>query len=122
MIVDVKNYSIMRGLVIGIIKHENGIQPYTDAQIDEGLRLAGIQPPAKPVVTVTKGATVTAGIAAAGAAIEQLSPALPLLQTALEYAPMVVVAAMRSEAHTSELQSLIPHSFAVFCLKTQKHK
>src|SRR3546814_8694948 len=41
MIVDVKNYSIMRGLVIGIIKHENGIQPYTDAQIDEGLRLAG---------------------------------------------------------------------------------
>src|SRR3546814_12791556 len=54
MIVDVKNYSIMRGLVIGIIKHENGIQPYTDAQIDEGLRLAGIQPPAKPVVTVPK--------------------------------------------------------------------
>src|SRR3546814_20810904 len=94
MIVDVKNYSIMRGLVIGIIKHENGIQPYTDAQIDEGLRLAGIQPPAKPVVTVTKGATVTAGIAPAGAAIEQLSPALPLLPTALEYAPLVVVAAI----------------------------
>src|SRR3546814_15704654 len=95
MIVDVKNYSIMRGLVIGIIKHENGIQPYTDAQIDEGLRLAGIQPPAKPVVTVTKGATVTAGIAAAGAAIEQMSPALPVLQTALDYEPNVVVAAMR---------------------------
>src|SRR3546814_11821528 len=35
MIVDVKNYSIMRGLVIGILKHENGIQPYPDAQIDE---------------------------------------------------------------------------------------
>src|SRR3546814_19078668 len=82
MIVDVKNYSIMRGLVIGIIKHENGIQPSTDAQIDEGLRLAGIQPPAKPVVTVTKGATVTAGIAAPGAALEQLSPGLTPLQTA----------------------------------------
>src|SRR3546814_4202042 len=116
----------MRGEWIGIIKNETGIQPYTEAQIDEGLRLACIQPPAKPVVTVTKGATVTAGIAAAGAAIEQLSPALPLLQTALEYAPMVVVAAMllgaaRSEEHTSELQSLMRISYAVFCLKKKRN-
>src|SRR3546814_8260599 len=28
----------------------------------------------------------------------------------------------RSEEHTSELQSLTPHSYAVFCLKKQKHE
>src|SRR3546814_1907663 len=27
----------------------------------------------------------------------------------------------RSEEHTSELQSLMRHSYAVFCLKTKKH-
>src|SRR3546814_8593381 len=29
---------------------------------------------------------------------------------------------MRSEEHTSELQSLMRHSYAVFCLKKKKHK
>src|SRR3546814_6407001 len=33
--------------------------------------------------------------------------------------PMVSV---RSEEHTSELQSLMRHSYAVFCLKTKKKK
>src|SRR3546814_5435023 len=28
----------------------------------------------------------------------------------------------RSEEHTSELQSLMRHSYAVFCLKKKKHK
>src|SRR3546814_10907165 len=32
-----------------------------------------------------------------------------------------VLAALRSEEHTSELQSLMRHSYAVFCLKT-KHQ
>src|SRR3546814_7247786 len=30
--------------------------------------------------------------------------------------------ALRSEEHTSELQSLMRHSYAVFCLKKQKNK
>src|SRR3546814_8681622 len=29
---------------------------------------------------------------------------------------------MRSEEHTSELQSLMPHSYSVFCLKKKKQK
>ena len=33
----------MRALVKAIIKHENGVQPYPDAVIDEGLRIAGIE-------------------------------------------------------------------------------
>src|SRR3546814_4228253 len=32
-----------------------------------------------------------------------------------------IVAAMRSEEHTSELQSLMRNSYAVFCLKKKKH-
>src|SRR3546814_9193245 len=33
-----------------------------------------------------------------------------------------VADAVRSEEHTSELQSLMRISYAVFCLKTKKHK
>src|SRR3546814_8113199 len=35
-----------------------------------------------------------------------------------QFADIVV---KRSEEHTSELQSLMRHSYAVFCLKKQKH-
>src|SRR3546814_8822461 len=34
---------------------------------------------------------------------------------------LVLVALARSEEHTSELQSLMRHSFADFCLKTKKN-
>src|SRR3546814_8514160 len=33
----------------------------------------------------------------------------------------IPTAPMRSEEHTSELQSLMRHSYAVFCLKKKKH-
>src|SRR3546814_6070347 len=39
-----------------------------------------------------------------------------------EHAAVAVVQAVRSEAHTSELQSLMRNSYAVFCLKKQKLK
>lgn len=38
------DYSTLRRLVPAIIAHENGIQPYGAAQIDDGLALAGVQP------------------------------------------------------------------------------
>lgn len=37
----------MRTLVAAIIRHENGRQPYTDAVLDEGLRRAGLEVPAR---------------------------------------------------------------------------
>ena len=40
--IDVRQYRFMEPLVESIIRHENGIQPYTQAQIDEGLRRAGV--------------------------------------------------------------------------------
>lgn len=42
---DVHQYSCMKPLIKAIIKHENGMQPYTDLQIDKGLMMAGIHPP-----------------------------------------------------------------------------
>src|SRR3546814_9968121 len=39
-----------------------------------------------------------------------------------EPTPQRVVHQMRSEEHTSELQSLMRISYAVFCLKTKKNK
>lgn len=42
---DVHDYRAMLPLVKGIIRHENGMMPYTDLQLDKGLLMAGIHPP-----------------------------------------------------------------------------
>lgn len=65
---DVHDYDDIEPLVKAIIHHENGQQPYDDAVINDGLKLAGIEPPAKPI---TESRTVKGGAGAAigGAAI-----------------------------------------------------
>ena len=40
--IDVRKEALMRPLVEGIIKHENGEMPYSRATIDQGLVLAGV--------------------------------------------------------------------------------
>jgi len=40
--IDVTNLKIMRGLVMGIIQHENGQQPYSESVINEAMWLAGL--------------------------------------------------------------------------------
>lgn len=82
--INVQRYSVMRPLVEAIIKHENGVQPYTDAQIDRGLALAGIEPPMKPLSKsrTIKGSQIAAagGVTATlGGALAELTPALPVL-------------------------------------------
>lgn len=65
---DVHDYEDLEPLVKAIIHHENGQQPYDQATINDGLKLAGIEPPAKPIAasrTVQGGA----GAAVGGAAI-----------------------------------------------------
>mgnify|MGYP000148980532 CR=1 FL=1 len=63
--IDVYEYATMRPLVEAIIRHENGQQPYSAAEIDEGLKRAGV---------VRKGPmsrdpqTLATGAAAAGSA------------------------------------------------------
>src|SRR3546814_6857126 len=44
------------------------------------------------------------------------------LCAALDYAPSEDIVYGRSEEHTSELQSLMRSSYAVFCLKKKKNK
>lgn len=92
---DVHDYRVLRNLVEAIIAHENGQQPYTDAQIDAGLVLAGVAPPEKPLseTRTIKGAQVAAGATALGAAteaVQQLQPALPLVQRLAEIAPWLL--------------------------------
>ncbi len=56
------DYKTLRGLVLGIIRQENGQQPYKDTVIDKALVLAGVEPDKQPLVktrTVT-GASLTA--------------------------------------------------------------
>jgi hypothetical protein len=92
---DVHDYSVLRGLVEAIIAHENGQQPYTSAQIDAGLVLAGVAPPEKPITQTRtiKGAQVAAGATALGVvaeAVEKIQPAMPLLQRIVEVAPWLL--------------------------------
>lgn len=92
---DIHDYRVLRGLVEAIIAHETGQQPYTDAQIDAGLVLAGVAPPEKPLAQTRtiKGAQIAAGATALGAAAEaaqQLQPAIPLLQRVAEVAPWLL--------------------------------
>lgn len=83
-ILSIKEPETMRALVESIILHENGQQPYTDAQIEAGMVLAGIEPARRPL---TQSRTIRGGqiAGAAGAATtaagvaSQVAPALPVL-------------------------------------------
>lgn len=93
-VIDVHDYETMRGIVHGIIKHENGVQPYTDAQIDKGLALAGIEPPAQSLQSSrsVKGSQVAAGagvVSIAGAVAEQMQAVSPIIDMVKFYGPWV---------------------------------
>src|SRR3546814_6814655 len=60
-----------------------------------------------------------AGTAILKARIGVISPAFPFCL--LTVSCQVICGALRSEEHTSELQSLMRKSYAVFCLKKQKN-
>lgn len=96
---DLHDYATMRALVLAIIRHENGVQPYPDAVIDKGLAMAGFTRPARPVTasgTVIGGAV--AGAASAGSAaldaaqsVEQVRWALMPLSGSLEWVQYALV-------------------------------
>lgn len=90
-ILNMHNYGDLNPLVCAIIKHENGQQPYTAAQIDKALVLAGVEPPAKNLQqtrTVRGGQAATAATVGAGAVEtirDNLDPARDTLQTLVPY-------------------------------------
>ncbi len=95
-VIDVHDYHTMRPLVEAMIRHENGVQPYSGKQIDKGLVLAGVEPEERKSLQecrTVKGAQVAAGgagLGVVGSLVEEVAPALPFLQTALQYAPWLV--------------------------------
>ncbi len=88
---DMHSYDDLKPLVLAIIKHENGQQPYTAAQVDKALVLAGVEPPPKNLQhtrTVKGGQAATAatvGLGALQAAQDSLAPARDSLQMLAPY-------------------------------------
>lgn len=89
--INLHNYEHLKPLVTAIIHHENGQQPYSSAQIDKALLLAGVEPKQKPAVRsrTIQGGTVAAGagtIAVATGTIASVAPAVPVVQAVAETA------------------------------------
>ena len=69
---DLHDYATMRALVVAIIRHENGQQPYSDAVIDLGLAMAGFKRSAKPLAQskTLAGSAIAATSSAGSMALE----------------------------------------------------
>jgi len=91
VVLDMHKYEHLKALVAAIIRFENGHEPYTAAQVDKALVLAGVEPPTKNLQqtrTVKGGKAATAatvGLGALEAAKEALDPARDAIQTLVPY-------------------------------------
>jgi hypothetical protein len=79
---DLQVYVIMRGLVVGIIQHENGKQPYSEALIEEGIKLSGVITNDLPSISRTMTGKATVGVAAAGGAAVTIQQFADIVQSA----------------------------------------
>lgn len=85
---DPHNYDQCSRVVAAMIWHENGKQPYTSAEIDKALTLAGVEP-VRSAPLISSSRTVKGGGGAVGAglvatvtgALTAIEPALPAIQT-----------------------------------------
>ena len=91
--IDLNDFAVLKSMVTAIIVFENGGNPYTDAQIDRALVLAGgtLPVPARPINdTAVKGAAVVTGAGAAGVGLEAAWQLVePARQAIIEAAPYV---------------------------------
>ncbi len=91
VVLDMHKYEQLKAIVTAIIQHENSLQPYTVAQIDKALVLAGVEPPAKSLQrtrTVKGGQAATAatvGLGAIEAVNSAITPARDSLQMLVPY-------------------------------------
>ncbi len=94
-ILDLHNFDYLFPLTKAIIKHENGQQPYTDAQITKALVLAGVEPEAPSLQktrTVKGGQAATAATAGVGV-IEVVQQTIdPARDALMGLAPYIEVA------------------------------
>lgn len=73
------SYEHLRPIVEAIVFHENGMQPYSPAQYDKALEMAGVLPPKK---TVTPAATATIVAASTATAAPLLGQITTVVQNA----------------------------------------
>lgn len=80
--IDIKDYTTLRALVVGIIAHENAGYAYPAAVVDEGLRRAGVVPAAKSKIPATvetvvgAGGTAVVGLASAAEILPEVAKAI----------------------------------------------
>lgn len=79
-VLDFRDYHTMRGLVVGIIAHENAGYKYPDAVVDEGLRRAGFVKPPKLVTPEAVGGAAVPTVAAAATLAPVVEPVIKVLQ------------------------------------------
>lgn len=85
--IDIYDYETMFKIVQSIIHFENGQQPYDDATINQGLRLAGIDVPVKSLSksrTIKAASTATAATSAT-VIIEALNGAQAIIEPLIPY-------------------------------------
>lgn len=94
---DLHRFEHMRKLLVAIITHEIGGQPYADAVIDEGLRRAGL---VRPVETMRAAAATGTGQGAAGVAgaVAAAAPAAGLVTALGDLSPWVAAALIAAAA------------------------
>lgn len=91
VMLDMHRFDHLKPMVEAIILHENGQQPYTDAQITKAVVLAGVEPAQvslQDTRTVKAGKTATAatvGVGAVEAIQDTLDPTKDALQTLAPY-------------------------------------
>lgn len=84
---DLTNPDTMRGLLEAMVRHENGVQPYTQAQFDAAMLRAGLELKQQPLRKApdVQGAQVvgvgTAGVAAVQG-VQEIAPSAPVAQDA----------------------------------------
>ena len=87
-VIDIHDRGVMEKVIRAIIKFENGTMPYTDAQIEKGLTMAGMECEVQPLrkSRTIQGSILTGGSTAVAAALEYaqhiiagFTPALPVL-------------------------------------------
>lgn len=97
---DLHRHEDLRALVVAIIVHECGGNPYDEATIDEGLRLAGVP---RPVATLRDAAATGTGrgaitVAAAASAAATAAPAIEALASLPPWIGVAVVVAAAAVA------------------------
>jgi len=90
--IDFHKHEHLKPVLVAMIRIENGLQPYTDAQIDAGLVRAGVLAPERPLAktrTVKGGQAAAAGTIGA-ATVEALRETMgPMQETLFKIAPFL---------------------------------